>query len=154
MIFYQKKRGFDKFKKDGEKGYKLVKEELNIPYKIKNKKYDDVDQFLKDMKNFIQLDNFEYNKYALYCIRFQTINDEGVNDKNLYAEKLQKENIIRDILNLIYKYFDNKSIIFEGIWILINTLYYQKDNLNLVLFLSKEKSIQLYIKILEKKIIN
>ena len=146
-----KKRGFDKFKKDGVKGYKLVKEELNIPYQIKNKIYDDVDHFLKDMKHFIQLDNVEYNKYALYCIRFQTINDERIYDKNLYTENLLKENIVCDILNLIYKYFDNKSIIFEGIWILINTLYYQKDNLNLVLFLSNEKSIQLYIKILDKK---
>ena len=103
------------------------------------------------MKIFIQSDNSEYNKYALYCIRFQTINNEGINNKNLYAENLQKQNFIFDILNLIIKYFDNKFIIFEGIWILINTLYFQRDNLDLVLFLSNEKYIQLYIKILDKK---
>ena len=146
-----KKRGFNRFKKEGEKGYKLVKEELNIPYQIKNKKYNDLDHFLKDMKVFIQSDDFEYNKYALYCIRSQTINNEGTSDKNLYAELLHKQNFIYDILNLILKYFDNKYIIFEGIWILINTVYYQKDNLNLILFLINEKYIQLYIKILDKK---
>ena len=145
------KRGLAKFKNEGVKGYKIVKEELNIPFQMKNKKYDDMNQFLKDMKLFIQSDNVEFNKYALYCIRFLTINNEGINDKNLYAEILIKENIICDILNLIYKFFENKSIIFEGIWIIINTLYYQKDNLNLALFLSNEKSIQLYIKILDKK---
>ena len=146
-----KKRGFDKFKQDGAKGYKIVKEELNIPYTIKNKKYDDIDHFLKDMKIFIQSNNIEENKYALFCIRNQTLINEGTFNKNIYADKLHKQNFIYDILNLIVKYFDDKSIIYEGIWILINMLYYQKDNYELILFLSTEQCIQLYIKILDKK---
>ena len=146
-----KKRGFDRFKKDGQKDYKIELEGINIPYEIKNKKYDNLDNFLKEIKKFIQSDNIEYNKYALYCLRTQTISNEGSNNKNEYAQQLQKQNFIFDILNLIQKYFDNKSIIFEGIWILINVLYYLNNNYDLVLFLSNQQCIDLYLKILDKK---
>lgn len=146
-----KKRGFDRFKIDGQKDYKIELEEINIPYEIKNKKYDNLENFLKEIKKFIQSENIEYNKYALYCLRTQTISNEGSNNKNEYAEQLQKQNFIFDILNLIQKYFDNKSIIYEGIWILINVLYYLNNNYDLALFLSNQQCIQLYLKILDKK---
>ena len=43
-----KKRGFEQFKKDGQKDYEIIKENLDISYEIKNKKYDDLEQFLKE----------------------------------------------------------------------------------------------------------
>ena len=46
-----KKRGFDRFKIDGQKDYKIELEEINIPYEIKNKKYDNLENILKEIKN-------------------------------------------------------------------------------------------------------
>ena len=146
-----KKRGFDKYKKEGKKEYQLEKEEINIPYEIKNKKYEDFEHFLKEMKKFIQLENIEYNKYALYCLRIHQLNNEGTNNKNIYSELLVKQNFIYDILNLIQKYINNKIIVHEGLWILINILYFQTDNFDLVIFLTSKECIQLYIKILDIK---
>ena len=146
-----KKRGFDRFKNEGQKDYQIIKEEINIPIEIKNKKYDDLDQFLKEIKVYIQSENIEYNKYALYCIRTQTLNNEGSNNKNLFSELLIKQDYIVYIFNLIQKYFDNKKIIYEALWILINILYYQNNNVDLVVNLSTQQCIQLYIKILDKK---
>jgi hypothetical protein len=103
------------------------------------------------MKNYIQSENIEYNKDALYCIRVQTLNNEGINNKNIFSELLQKQDFISNILYLIEKYWNDKQIIAEGLWILINVLYYQKENVDLILYLSSQKNIQLYIKILEKK---
>ena len=94
-----KKRGFDRFKNEGQKDYQIIKEEINIPIEIKNKKYDDLDQFLKEIKVYIQSENIEYNKYALYCIRTQTLNNEGSNNKNLFSELLIKQDYIVYIFN-------------------------------------------------------
>ena len=146
-----KKRGLDKFKNQNQKGYSLNKEEINIPIEIKNKVYDNIDLFLKEMKIYITSENIEFNKYALYCIAFQITNEDGGENKNEFAEKLVKQKFINDILNLINKYLDNKEIIYEGLGIMINVLYYQLDNVDLVLFLSRQEYIPLYIKILDKK---
>ena len=146
-----KKRGFDKFKKDGKKEYQLEKDEINIPYEIKNKKYEDLDQFLKEMKKFIQNENIEYNKYAIYCLRIHQLNNDSTNNKNLYSELLVKQNFIYDILNLIQKYLDNKKIIYEGLCIIIYVLFFQNNNMDLVIFLSSQQCIQLYKTILDLK---
>ena len=103
------------------------------------------------MKNHFKSNNIEYKKYALYCIRAQTLNNDNLNNKNTLSELLYKQDFISDILNLIQNDINDKQVIFEGLWILINILYYQKDNEELVLFLSKDQCIQLYIKILDKK---
>ena len=146
-----KKRGFEQFKKDGQKDYEIIKENLDLSYEIKNKKYDDLEQFLKEMKTYIQSENIELNKYALYCIRTQTLNNDNFNNKNILSELLYKKDFISDILNLMQKYIDDKQVIYEGLWILINVLYYEKENDELVLYLSNNNCIQLYIKILDKK---
>ena len=146
-----KKRGFERFKNEGQEDYQLTKENINISDEIQNKRYNNPDEFLKDMKKYIQSDNIEFNKFALYYIRIQTISNEATNNKNAFSEMLQKQDFISDILNLIQKYFDNKVIISEGLWIIINILYYQKDSNDLALFLSSQQAIQLYIKILDKK---
>ena len=146
-----KKRGFDIYKKEGKKEYHFEKEEIKIPNEIKNKKFEDLEHFSKEMKKYIQLENIEYNKYALYCLRIHFLNNDGTNNKNFYSELLVKQNFIYDILNLIQKYIDNKKIIYEGLWIMINTLYFQNNNHDLVIFLSSQQCIQLYIKILDKK---
>ena len=146
-----KKRGLEQFKKEGTKEYEIIKEKLDISVEVKNKKYDDLEEFLKEMKNHFKSNNIEYKKYALYCIRAQTLNNDNLNNKNTLSELLYKQDFISDILNLIQNDINDKQVIFEGLWILINILYYQKDNEELVLFLSKDQCIQLYIKILDKK---
>ena len=146
-----KQRGFDRFKNEGKKDYEIDIEKLEIPKELKTIEYKDIDKFFKDMKTYIKSENIEYNKLALYCIRAQTLAKEGTNNKILFSELLQKFDFISDILNLIQKYMDNKQIIFEGLWILINILFLQKDNTDLVLFLSNQQCIQLYLKILDKK---
>ena len=146
-----KQRGFDRFKNEGKKDYEIDIEKLEIPKELKTIEYKDIDKFFKDMKTYIKSENIEYNKFALYCIRAQTLAKEGTNNKILFSELLQKFDFISDILNLIQKYMDNKQIIFEGLWILINILFLQKDNTDLVLFLSNQQCIQLYLKILDKK---
>ena len=149
-ILFQK-RGLEQFKKEGTKDYEIIKEKLDISVEIKNKKYDDFEEFIKEMKIHIKSNNIEYNKYSLYCIRAQTLNNDSLNNKNALSEFLYNQDFISDILNLIQNYINDKQIIFEGLWILINILYYQKENEELILYLSNDQCIQLYIKILDKK---
>ena len=146
-----KQRGFYQFKNEGQIGYQIVKENLDIPLEIKNKKYDNLEQFFTEMKKYIQSKEISYNKYALYCIRNHTLNIEESKDKKKYVELLQKNDFVTDILFLIHEYFDYKEIIFEGLWILINVLYFQNENTDLIMFLSNQQCIQLYIRILDKK---
>ena len=146
-----KQRGFDRFKKEGNRDYEISKENLNIENNLKNKIYDDIEVFLKEMKKYIKEPNIEYNKYALFCLRNQITNNNNFNNKIYLAEELQKKDFISDILNLFQKYFDNKQIIFEGLWIIINVLYFLKDSTELCLFLTNKNCINLYLKILDKK---
>ena len=146
-----KKRGLEQFKMEGTKDYEIIKEKLDISVEVKNKKYDELEEFLKQMKIHIKSKDINYIKYALYCIRVQTLNNDNLNNKNVLSELLYKQDFISDILYLIQNYFDEKQIIFEGLWILINILYYKKDNDELILFLTQEQCIKLYINILDKK---
>ena len=146
-----KQRGLERFKKDGNKGYEILKENLKIEEELKNKKYDDIDSFLKEMKKYIKNDNKEYNKYALFCLRSQITNNNNFNNKNYLAEEYYKKDFISDILVLIQKYFDDNQIIFEGLWNFINILYFLKDISDLSLFLTSQNCVNLYIKILDKK---
>ena len=146
-----KRRGIDGFKVKSSEDYEINKEKLEIPKQVKDKKYEDIENFLSEMKQFILSDNIEFNKYALYCIRSQTITNESSNNRSIFSDLLYKQDFISNILNLIQKYIDNKYIVNEGLWILINILFYQKDNSNLILYLSNSQCIQLYKKILDKK---
>ena len=146
-----KQRGLERFKKEGNKDYEIVKENLKIENELKNIKYDDIDTFLKEMKKHIKLDNKEYNKYALFCLRSQITNNNNFNNKNYLAEEYYKKDFISDIFLLIQKYFDDNQIIFEGLWILINILYFIKELSDISLFLTNQKCVNLYIKILDKK---
>ena len=146
-----KQRGLERFKKEGNIGYAIIKDNLNIEPEIKNKIYEDVETFLNQIKKFIKHENIEYNKYALYCLRNQITSNNNFNNKTYLAEEIQKKDFFSDILFLIQKYFDNKQIIFESLWIFINVLYYLKDTTDLSLFLSNKNCINLYIKILDKK---
>ena len=49
-----KQRGFCQFKNEGQMNYQIMKENLDIPLEIKNKKYDNLEQFFFEMKKFIQ----------------------------------------------------------------------------------------------------
>ena len=146
-----KHRGLEQFKKEGNKGYDIYKENLNIEQEIKNKIYDDVEIFLKEMKKYIKHENIEYNKYALYCLRIQITNNNNFNNKLYLASEYQKKDFLSDIIILFQKYFDDKQIIFEGLWIIINALYFLKDVTDLSLFLTNKNCINLYLKILDKK---
>ena len=146
-----KRRDVERFKKEGNKDYEIIKENLKIEQEIKNKLYDDVEIFMKEMKKYIKMDDKEYNKYALYCIRNQINNNDNSNNKIYLTEELYKKDFISDILFLIQKYFDDKQIIFEGLWIFININYFLKDNADLSMFLTNKNCINLYIKILDKK---
>ncbi len=146
-----KKRGLEQFKTEGAKDYEIIKEKLDISIEVKNKKYDELEEFLKQMKIHIKSKDINYNKYALYCIRAQTLNNDNLNNKNVLCELLYKQDFISDILNLIQNNFDEKQVIFEGLWILINILYYKNDNDELIIFLTQDQCIQLFIKILDKK---
>ena len=151
-LILSKQRGFDKFKFEGDRDYQLKLEQIKIPDEIKTKKFDDLDAFVKDMKTYLTSENKEYNKFALYCLRIQTTSNDGSNNKNLLCELLQKKDLTSDILNLIQKYLDDRLIIYEGLWVLINVLYYQEENnYDLQLYLSNEQCTNLYIKILDKK---
>lgn len=146
-----KQRGLEYFKKEGNKDYEVNKESLKIEESIKNKMYDDIDIFLKEMKKYIKSENIEYIKYALLCLRNQITNNDNYNNKINLSEEYQKKDFISDIIFLIQKYFDNKQIIFEGLWVFINVLYFLKDPSDLSLFLTKKDCVNLYIKILDKK---
>ena len=146
-----KQRGFYRFKNEGQINYQIIKEKLEIPFEIKNKLYADLEKFIEVMKKYIQSKDIAYNKYALYCIRNHTITIEESNKKNIFVELLQKNDFISDIINLIQKYINDNEVVFEGLWILVNILFFQNDNTELIMYLSNQQCIQLYITILDKK---
>ena len=145
-----KQRGIERFKKEGNKDYEISKENLKIELNIKNKIYDDIEIFMKEMKKYIKEQNIEYNKYALLCLRNQITNNNNFNDKKYLAEELQKRDFISDILFLFQKYFDDNQIIFEGLWIFINISFFLKNATDLSLYLTNKNCINIYIKILDK----
>ena len=146
-----KQRGLERLKQEGNIEYEINKESLNIELAIKNKIYDDVESFLKEMKKYIKHENKEYNRYALFCLRNQITNNSTSNNRIYLSEELQKRDFISDIFILFQKYFEDKQVIFEGLWIIINILYFLKNLTDISLFLSNKNCINLYIKILDKK---
>ena len=146
-----RQRGLERFKKEGNKEYEIDKEKLEIDINIKNKVYEDLEIFLKEMKKYIKNENKDLCKYSLYCLRVQINDKNSLNNKSFLSEELQKRDFISDILNLFQIYIDDKQIIFEGLWVFINILYYAKDISDLCIFFSNKNCINLYLKILDKK---
>ena len=146
-----RQRGLERYKSEGNKEYEIDKEKLEIEKEIKNKIYEDIEIFIKEMKKYIKNENKELNKYSLYCLRVQLNDNNNSNNKSYLSEELQNKDFISDILNLFQKYIEDKQIIFEGLWIFINILYYTKDISDLCLFFSNQNCINLYLKILDKK---
>ena len=63
-----RQRGLERFKKEGNKEYEIDKEKLEIDINIKNKVYEDLEIFLKEMKKYIKNENKDLCKYSLYCL--------------------------------------------------------------------------------------
>ena len=146
-----RQRGLERFKKEGKKENEIDKKKIEIDINIKNKVYEDLEIFLKEMKKYIKNENKDLCKYSLYCLRVQINDKNSLNNKSFLSEELQKRDFISDILNLFQKYIDDKQIIFEGLWVFINILYYAKDISDLCIFFSNKNCINLYLKILDKK---
>ena len=146
-----RQRGLERVKNEGNKEYEIDKDKLDIDKEIKNKTYEDIEIFLKEMKKYIKNENKDLCKYSLYCLRVQINDNNSSNNKSYLSEELQKRDFISDILSLFQKYLDDKQIIFEGLWIFINILYYAKDISDLCVFLSNKNCINLYLKILDKQ---
>lgn len=133
------------------KQYQIQIPELNINEELKVKKYDDYEDFLKEIKKYFKSDDIEYNKYAIHCLCGQTINKDTLKNRDIFIDTIIKGDYISDILFLIQKYLNDKKIVYEGLWTIINILYYSKENADISLFLAKDVCIQLYIKILDLK---
>lgn len=133
------------------KQYQIQITELNINEELKVKKYDDYEDFLKEIKKYFKSDDIEYNKYAIHCLCGQTINKDTLKNRDIFIDTIIKGDYISDILFLIQKYLNDKKIVYEGLWTIINILYYSKENADISLFLAKDVCIQLYIKILDLK---
>ena len=129
------------------KQYQIQITELNINEELKVKKYDDYEDFLKEIKKYFKSDDIEYNKYAIHCLCGQTINKDTLKNRDIFIDTIIKGDYISDILFLIQKYLNDKKIVYEGLWTIINILYYSKENADISLFLAKDVCIQLYIKI-------
>ena len=95
---------------EGNKEYEIDKEKLEIDINIKNKVYEDLEIFLKEMKKYIKNENKDLCKYSLYCLRVQINDKNSLNNKSFLSEELQKRDFISDILNLFQKYIDFKRL--------------------------------------------
>lgn len=133
--------------------YQIKLEELKIDDKLKNKVYQ-MEDFIKEMKTHIKSTELEYQKYALMCLRKQTLEKSTMDNKKDFVEKILKEDFISDILNIMANNLNNKQILYEGLWVLINFTYYETDSVEAFYYLSNELCINLYIKICQSNDIN
>lgn len=133
--------------------YQLKMEDLKIDDNLKIKVYQ-MEDFIKEMKIQIKSNNLENNKYALLCLRKQTIEKNTMENKKVFIDRMIKEDFISDILNIMSNNLNNKQILYEGLWILINFTYYETDIIESRFFLSNEICINLYIKICQTNDIN
>lgn len=150
-----RKKKIDKYlskyriKKEGKKEYEINMAEINLDENIKNKIYSDLDEFVKEIKARIKSDNIENIKYALLSLRKQTLSNDTLNNKNSFVEVISKEDFISNILCSMQKFFQDKKILYEGLWTLINITYFSNDSNELMFYLSNSMCIHFYIKICE-----
>lgn len=147
--FFFKNRGLYKVNPNYNK-YQITKDTLNLDQKILEAQYEDNVIFEQSMMKYLTSSNKEEIKYAILNIRSQTV---GSNRLQLCKEFFDIGLIdkLYDILNSILtnKHLEEKQIIFEILWILINSSYaLESEDLNCLI---SDRWVQIYMSVMELK---
>ena len=139
--FISNKRHLKKREENKNKSiYDININEINLPESKKKKTYLNSDNFLIEMLNYLKSNNPEEILFGVISLRNYFSPNEKLNScYNL--------NIITDIIDCMDKNINNNSIIYNGIWILINYCYLRDDNL-LNHLLITPKCFRIYEKII------
>ena len=93
---------------------------INLPISQKEKKYLNAENFFQDMFLYLKSENYEEVKFSLISLKEFFSNDKINIDENI--------NIIDNILECMKKYINDKIILYQGLWILVNYSFYSNKN--------------------------
>ena len=124
--------------------YEIIPEKLEISDEIRNKKYNSTSSFSDEMYNLLESKNINEIKFAIYHIRNQTLRSE------FPIEEMYKKNIVDKLMMTIFNNINKYDIVYEITWALINFCL-RINNDNLMIFLTNNPCIQIYIMIFDLK---
>ena len=129
-------------KKSKKNPYEIIPEKLEISEEIRNKKYNSSSSFSDAMNNLLESKNINEIKFAIYHIRNQTLRTE------FPIEEMYKKNIVDKLMITLFNNINEYDIIYEITWALIN-FSLRINNDNLMIFLTNNPCIQIYIMIFD-----
>ena len=124
--------------------YEIIPEKLEISEEIRNKKYNSSSSFSDAMNNLLESKNINEIKFAIYHIRNQTLRTE------FPIEEMYKKNIVDKLMITLFNNINEYDIVYEITWALINFCL-RINNDNLMIFLTNNPCIQIYIMIFDLK---
>ena len=138
----KKKNIILKFKEDN---YFIDPDDIDINENLNSLKFVQTDDIIKNITDLLNNVN-EFNSilYGVLMMRkFTVIDAVLINKSNLFI----KNKLYFQICNILNTYYNNKKLVFEGLWILSSLVFDSKDK-NMYNFLLSDKCIKLYNKIL------
>ena len=138
----KKKHIILKFKEDN---YFIDPDDIDINENLNSLKFVQTDDIIKNITDLLNNVN-EFNSilYGVLMMRkFTVIDAVLINKSNLFI----KNKLYFQICNILNTYYNNKKLVFEGLWILSSLVFDSKDK-NMYNFLLSDKCIKLYNKIL------
>ena len=138
----KKKNIILKFKEDN---YFIDPDDIDINENLNSLKFVQTDDIIKNITDLLNNVN-EFNSilYGVLMMRkFTVIDAVLINKSNLFI----KNTLYFQICNILNTYYNNKKLVFEGLWILSSLVFDSKDK-NMYNFLLSDKCIKLYNKIL------
>ena len=124
--------------------YEIIPEKLVISDEIRNKKYNSTSSFSDGMYNLLESKNINEIKFAIYHIRNQTLRSE------FPIDDMYKKNIVDKLMFTLFNNINEYDIVYEITWALINFCL-RINNDNLMIFLTNNPCIQIYIMIFDLK---
>ena len=124
--------------------YEIIPEKLEISDEIRNKKYNSTSSFSDEMYNLLESKNINEIKFAIYHIRNQTLRSE------FPIDDMYKKNIVDKLMFTLFNNINEYDIVYEITWALINFCL-RINNDNLMIFLTNNPCIQIYIMIFDLK---
>ena len=124
--------------------YEIIPEKLEISDEIRNKKYNSTSSFSDGMYNLLESKNINEIKFAIYHIRNQTLRSE------FPIDDMYKKNIVDKLMFTLFNNINEYDIVYEITWALINFCL-RINNDNLMIFLTNNPCIQIYIMIFDLK---
>ena len=130
--------------KFNEEDYFIEPEDLNLNESLNDMKFIETNDIINNITELLNnIDDINSIMFGILMMRkFTVIEAVLINKSHLFI----KNELYRQILNVLNTYYNNQKVTFECLWILSSLVYDSKDK-NMYHFLLNDKCIELYKKI-------